>query len=144
MKKDIIEAIDSLEDLCEPQPATIEQVEEAQKILGVKFSDDYIQLLLKYGTVDAEGIELLGIANPKFEYINVVPNTLREYEYDKTAPKDMYVIENLGVDGALAWQHESGAVYYKYRFDEELQKAADSLAEYIENIISEDEDDEDF
>lgn len=131
MKKDIIKIIESLENLCEPHPANIEQVEEAQRILGVKFADDYTQLLLKHGPLVAKGIELLGIADPKFEYINVVPNTLREYEYDKTAPKNMYVIEDIGIDGLLIWQDQTGAVYGKMRFDTELEKLSNSLAEYI-------------
>ena len=34
-------------------------------------------------------------------------------------------------------------LFYKYRFDEDLEKVADSLAEYIEKMASEYEDDED-
>lgn len=65
-------------------------------------------------------------------YFSVVDETLEEKEYDDTVPENMYIVEDLGVDGALAWQDETGAVYYKYRFDDNLQKAADSLAEYLE------------
>lgn len=134
MSKDIIEVVKNAEGFRPGESVTLEQVEQAQKELGVKFADDYIKYLLEFGNAFLISVDLLGIEDdPKFKYASVVYETLEEKECDPTAPADMYVIENLGIDGVLAWQHESGVVYYKYRYDEELQKAADSLAEYVEN-----------
>lgn len=134
MSKDIIEVVKNAEGFRPGKPIALEQVEQAQKELGVKFADDYIKYLLEFGNAFLISVDLLGIENdPRFKYASVVYETLEEKKYDPTAPADMYVIENLGIDGVLAWQHENGAVYYKYRYDEGLQKAADSLAEYIEN-----------
>lgn len=106
----------------------------AEEKLGLKFADDYVEFLLNFSRFSTPKMELMTITD--FVGESVVHNTLEEKEYDDTAPSDMYVIENLGIDGVLAWQHESGAIYYKYPFDKNLQKAADSLAEYIEKCFS--------
>ncbi|MBR3968104.1 MAG: SMI1/KNR4 family protein [Clostridia bacterium] len=138
MSKDIIEVVESLEDLEQVGPATLEEIEKAQEILGVKFADDFIQLLSKYKVLYAKNIEWMGLHEA--EYVNLVKNTLHEKEVDKTAPADMYFIEDLGIDGLQTWQHESGAVYGRTRFYDDLEKLADSLVEYIEKYYDDDDE----
>lgn len=136
MNKDIIEVIKSKKLLNSLGPSNMLKIKKAERKLKLKFSEEYIKYLLEFGAVAYYGTELSGLLSKKEEreylYFNVVRETLEEKKCDNTIPDNMYVIENLGVDGALAWQDESGTVYYKYRFDNRLQKAADSLAEYLE------------
>lgn len=136
MNKDIIEVIKSKKLLNSLGPSNMKKIEKAEETLGLKFSEEYIKYLLEFGAVTYYGTELSGLVTEEDEekgfYFSVVDETLEEKEYDDTVPENMYIVEDLGVDGALAWQDETGAVYYKYRFDDNLQKAADSLAEYLE------------
>ena len=136
MNKDIIEVIKSKKLLNSLGSSNMLKIKKAERKLKLKFSEDYIKYLLEFGAVAYYGTELSGLLSKKEErehlYFNVVRETLEEKEYDDTVPENMYIVEDLGVDGALAWQDETGAVYYKYRFDVNLQKAADSLAEYFE------------
>lgn len=143
MSKNIIEVADNLERLRPTEPATPEQIAEAEKKLGLKFADDYKELLSKYNFLYAKNIEIYGISDEKTE--DTVKVTLYMRENDYAAPKNMYVIENVGVDGWLTWQAEDGTVYYKAPW-EEPQKTADSLAEHIERVVLEcmDDDDDDF
>ena len=139
MDKDIIEVLRNTKNFFSGKPATLEQVEQAQKELGLKFAEDYIKYLLEFGTASFYGTELMGITDdPRCKYMSVVYETLEEKKYDDTVPYNMYVIENLGIDGLLTWQDESGAVYSKMRYDGEIEKLADSLSEYIDMVVAED------
>lgn len=136
MSKDIIEMLKGVENLRFTKPATIEEISAAEQKLGLKFADDYIKCLLHYGVVFLESIDLMGITDVK--YASVVHNTIQEKSFDchSQVPSNMYVIENVGIDGLLVWQDESGVVYHTLPW-QEPEKYANSLAEYIEKVLSE-------
>lgn len=101
----IIECIAGLKNLYHGQGAAKEAVVEAEKRLGLCFADDYREYVSAYGIVSGKGIELTGIVCGK--RLNVADVTLQERKLSDEFPKDMYVIENLGIDGLLLLQKQT-------------------------------------
>lgn len=126
--KDIIEVINSLQDLLPIKSATDTQITDAELQLRVSFSDEYKKYLSVFGAIMADGIELTGIA--KAEHRNVVTVTKKERGLNSKVPNTMYVIENTHVDGIVIWQDTNGCVY-QTKPDATPQKIAESMAEYI-------------
>ena len=128
--KDIIQIISNLEDMRFIKPASTEQIIEAQKELGVDFAEDYIKYVEKYGVISARGIELTGVTS--HERLSVVCVTNKERSLNLNIPANMYVIENIAIDGIVALQDEMGKVY-TVAPNEKPQLVFNSLAEYVEN-----------
>lgn len=126
--KNIIDVINGLSDLLSLKSATQSEIENAENQLGLKFANEYKEYLAKFGAIMADGIELSGIA--KSEHRNVVSLTQQERELNPTVPHNMYVVENLGIDGIIIWQDEKGVIYQSTP-NTEPAKIANSLAEYI-------------
>lgn len=129
MSKNIIETIKNLSDLLSVNPASEQQITDAELQLRVSFSDEYKEYLKAYGAIMADGIELTGIA--KSDHRNVVTLTKKERALNSNVPNTMYVVENTCVDGIIIWQDSKGEIY-KTHPNSKPQKIADSLAEYIE------------
>lgn len=128
--KDIIQIISNLEDMRFIKPASMEQIIEAEKELGVSFSDDYTKYVEKYGVISARGIELTGVTT--HERLSVVSVTKRERELNSNIPANMYVIENIAIDGLVALQDETGKVY-SVTPNGKPKLIYNSLSEYVEN-----------
>ena len=126
--KNIIDVVNGLSDLIALKLATEKQISDAENQLGLKFANEYKEYLAKFGAIMADGIELSGIA--KSEHRNVVSLTQQEWGLNQTVPHNMYVVENLGIDGIIIWQDEKGVIYQSTT-DTEPAKIANSLAEYI-------------
>lgn len=126
--ENIIDLINSLSDLIALKPAIEKQISDAENQLGLKFANEYKEYLAKFGAIMADGIELSGIA--KSEHRNVVSLTQQEWGLNQTVPHNMYVVENLGIDGIIIWQDEKGVIYQSTPNTEPI-KIANSLAEYI-------------
>ena len=124
----IVEIINSLPKMLPLKPATEKQISDAENQLGLKFANEYKEYLAKFGAIMADGIELSGIA--KSEHRNVVSLTQQERELNPTVPHNMYVVENLGIDGIIIWQDEKGVIYQSTP-NTEPAKIANSLAKYI-------------
>ena len=127
--KDILEAIRNLEDMRFLKPASLEQIEESQRALGVIFADDYREYVHKYGAISERGIELTGVTTAV--RLDVVAVTKREREINKYIPKSMYVIENVGIDGIAIIQDSDGKVY-SITMSGNLKCICMSLTEYVE------------
>lgn len=125
----IINAIENLEDMRFIEPATTEQICEAQNKLGLTFADEYKQYILTYGVVSAKSIELTGISNVK--RLDVVNVTEEERKFNSKMPDDAYVIANVGIDGIIIIQDCDGKIY-SLMPNEEPEFICDSLTEYIE------------
>ena len=134
MKKTICEFLESYRDFLSCDPVPIEKIREAEEKLNLKFADEYVECLLKYGSVDIEHIELNSVTN--LLYSNVVKDTMdmRELPDADMIPADAYVVEDVGIDLVMAWQDSTGAVYLSYPGNG-LEKVADSLGEYVENEL---------
>ncbi len=127
--KDIIQTINNLENMRFIKPASIEKIIEAEKELGVNFADDYIKYVKKYGVISAKGIELTGVTN--YKRLSVVFITKKERNINPNIPANMYVIENIAIDGIIALQDETGKVY-TVTPNETPKLSYNSLSEYIE------------
>lgn len=125
---DINNIIERLDNLIYLKPATLEEINNAEKELGLQFSDEYKQYLSKYGVISANGIELTGIIqSPR---LNVVEVTKNERDL-RVIPSDMYVVENVGIEGIVLLQNNLGEIY-ELSENNSIKKIYNSLFEYIE------------
>lgn len=127
--KDIIQIIRNLEDMRFIKPASMEQIIEAAKELGVSFADDYTKYVAKYGVISARGIELTGVTT--HERLSVVSVTKKERNMNSNIPANMYVIENIAIDGIIALQDETSKVY-TITPNGTPKLSYNSLSEYVE------------
>lgn len=129
MNSKILMIMSNLEDLRFLKPATEAEVKAAEKELGVTFAEDYREYVLKYGVISARGIELTGVTTAK--RLDVVSVTKTEREMSNI-PKNMYVIENVAIDGIVVLQNTSGEVF-SIAPHEPLKRICSSLSEYVES-----------
>lgn len=126
----IIDIVNNLPELLSTGAADGETIKNAEKELNLKFAAEYKEYLEEFGSVLADDIEITGIAKSKNR--NVVAVTLREWELNLQVEHNLYVVENLAIDGIIIWQDESGRVYESAP-NSKPKKIADSLADYIES-----------
>ena len=124
----IIDVVKKLPELLSTGAADSSAIENAEKELGLKFASEYKDYLAEFGSVLADDIEITGIAKPKNR--NVVVVTKREWDLNSQVEHNMYVVENLAIDGIIIWQDETGNVY-ETSPNKKAKKVADSLADYI-------------
>lgn len=136
--KDIIQTISNLENMRFIKPTSMEQIIEAEKELGVNFADDYTKYVEKYGAISAKCIELTGVTI--YKRLSVVSITKKERNINPNIPANMYVIENIAIDGLIALQDETGKVY-TVTPNKTPKLSYNSLSEYIEksNLSSKEE-----
>ena len=107
------------------------KITEAQKSLNLKFSDDYVKYLEKYGAVTYENHELTGICDEL--RLNVIDVTKWNRDNHSQIPESFYVVEELPIDSHVIWQDENGFVYMTI-YDSEPKKIFESLEDYILNF----------
>lgn len=91
------------------------------------FSDEYREYLENLALVALAGRELTGISD--YDRVNVISVTEHMKALNQDIPDDYYVVEEAYIDGIVIWQDQAGAVYQSAP-NAEIQKVADSLAEY--------------
>ena len=84
-------------------------IETAEIELGIKFSDEFIEYLNVYGTVELNSSELFGLGIKG--YRNIVRATNKERSLSENFPKNCVVIYNLGINSVLILLCEDGCVY---------------------------------
>lgn len=126
----IIDAIEKLEKILPLKPATEEDVKNVETALELSLANDYKEYVCTYGAILADKVELTGIAKSKNR--NVVQVTKKEWELNDKIEHNLYVIENIGIDGLIIWQDGSGKIY-ESRPNHRATKIANSLAEYLES-----------
>ena len=124
----IIDVINNLSELLTTGAADSVSIDNAEKELGLKFATEYKEYLGEFGSVLADDVEITGIAQSKNR--NVITVTKREWELNPQVEHNMYVVENLAVDGIIIWQDESGNIFESMP-NKRIIKVADSLADYI-------------
>ncbi len=112
-------------------PATMQQVESAEKILQLKFSNDYREYLSSLGVASFSGHELTGICPTS--RLNVVDVTIQERGYTPSIPSDWYVVEQLNIDGIVIWQSNDGSIY-QAASNAVPQKINGDFAEYVVSL----------
>ena len=130
--KDIIKIISGLKGLKFVGAAPEKEIYEAEKALNLKFSNDYIDYVKRYGAISACGIELTGITCHK--RLDVVYVTKRERLFNPNIPPNMYVIENIAIDGFIILQNEAGKIYAITK-NKEPRLIFNTLYECVENSV---------
>ena len=105
----IIKTIQALPQLLPLKPASVAEISDAEKQLGLQFSEEYKEYLGAFGAILADGIAITGIA--RSEDRSVVMVTKQEREFNPDIPDNLYVVENIGIDGILIWQDENGKIF---------------------------------
>lgn len=126
----IIDVINSLENLLPLKPASVEAVENVEIELALPLAEEYKEYLLQYGAIMADDIELTGIAKSKNR--DVVQVTQREWAANTKIKHNLYVVENVGIEGIIIWQDGSGKIYESSP-NKTAKQIANSLAEYLES-----------
>ena len=108
---------------------SMEQIADAEKVLALRFADDYREYLLSFGIASSDGREFTGICNSK--RLNVVYVTLAEKSITPGIPNDWYVLEEAGFDGIIIWQNNIGEVF-QTQPSREAVKLADSICNYLD------------
>lgn len=129
MTSEVIQLISNLENMRFIKPASADEIKTAEEKLGVQFADDYYEYVSTYGVISARGIELTGVTH--HERLSVVSVTEKERKMNPNIPMNMYVIENLAIDGIIALQDTEGRVYTIVPHGK-VKKLCNSLSEYIE------------
>lgn len=108
--------------------ATDLEIAEAEKTLGVVFSDEYRDYLRAYGVVGINGHEITGItANEEASVVSAtIAGRMLVEDYDAC----WYVVEKGNIDGILIWQNKTGEIIQTMIGGGPVVLAA-SLAEYI-------------
>jgi hypothetical protein len=111
--------------------ASNELIAEAERQLGLSFANDYKEYLSEFGAISFGSTELTGLNIDG--YANVVTVTLKEIQRNKLFPKDSIVLENIGMEGLLMLQNESGEVYEW--LDGDKKASFQNLKAYLESKI---------
>jgi hypothetical protein len=121
-------------DLRHLKPATQEEIQQAEQVLMVSFSDEYKEYLLTLGVAAVGSHEFAGIcSSPR---LNVVDATLRERELQGHDCDTMYVVEQEGIDHIVIWQDVNGKVYKTIPGVQPLPIAL-SLADRLSSLLYE-------
>ncbi len=126
----IIDVINGLKNLLPLKPATTEMIENIEIELALPLAEEYKEYLLKYGAIIADDVELTGIAKSKNR--DVVQVTQREWASNSKIRHNLYVVENVGIEGIIIWQDGSGKIFESSP-NNEAKQIANSLAEYLES-----------
>jgi len=107
---------------------TISEIKTAESELSTTFSDDYKELLLKYGALSIGSHEINGLGVTG--YLNVVTATENERKLSKDSQLDqLIVIENIGAEGVLIVLDEDGQVF-QYA-ERQLKRMYKDLSAYL-------------
>jgi len=124
---ELIDAMRCKPDFYAEKGASLIQIEQAEKSLGLKFALDFKECLREFGAVSVGGHELTGFSADK--NLNVVEVTQKNWKKNNVG-KNLYVIEEAHIDGIVIWQDSDGTVYETTQNSIAI-KIASSLSEYI-------------
>ena len=109
--------------------ATKEQIEQAEKALDLRFTNEYRDYLITFGVISFGGHEFTGFCASS--RLNVVDVTISERINNPTVPMNYYVVEQANIDGIVVWQSHIGEVYQTAPNMQPF-KLCNSLCEYID------------
>lgn len=125
---DFTKKIKKFDDYYSVKGATVDAIAEAESRLGLHFSSEYKSYLADCGAASADGHEFTGII-PSAR-LNVVDVTEKNRTRNPNAPDNLYVVEEVQIDGITIWQSEDGSVYLSTGTQKPYKTHA-SLADYI-------------
>ena len=129
--RDLIAYLDNIDDKITTNGASELEIEYAQVSLGLKFNDEYIDLLKRYGCILLNGETIFGIAKNKA--YDVVFNTLDEKRCFPEIPSDMYIVSSLGIEGILILQNEDGLIF-EFKQSHAPKLIFNSLLDYLKSL----------
>lgn len=103
-------------------------IQRAEKLLRLKFPNEYREYMLEFGSITFKGVELTGLNITG--HLNVVDATLQERKFNPDFPKNIFIIENLGIDSIFIVGDEKGSIY-KLQYDK-MNKISSSFTEYLQ------------
>lgn len=109
-------------------PAESEAIDAAEKELGLAFAKEYRDVLGLYGSICTDDHEMIGLGPSK--RLNVVAVTEELRALYAALGDDLYVIEDLGIDGLLICQDSAGVIY-ELAPNGKPRKIAATLLEYL-------------
>ena len=125
---DFVDKIKAMPDYIGSNGRSTEEIDQAEKALGLSFADDYRKYLKEIGLACFDGHELTGLT--KAARLNVVLVTKEQRELQSGMNASWYVVEEAGIDGIVIWQSQDGSVY-ETAPNSRPRKIACSLCEYI-------------
>lgn len=126
---DIRSELESLPDFRGMDGTGTAEIDASQAELGLSFAPDYRNYLESCSIASVNGHELTGICD--FPRLNVQKVTIEERALQTAADASWYVIERVGIDGAVAWQDSKGQVFITTQACPTGAKVANSLLEYL-------------
>lgn len=129
MNEEIKNLIETLPEMCFIGPIEDAKIQDAEKELGVTFAKDFVEYTKCYGAISSEKLEWLGVVDS--ERLSVVKRTNVYRSLYTNFPTNMYVIEDLGIEGTVALQDSTGKIYYFYPYDNDVIFVSDNLCAYL-------------
>ena len=105
----IVDKLKSVPDLLHLNGCVTSQIRDAQQALGIVFPEEYVEYVKEFGAVSFYGAEWTGL-NVSGS-LNVVTATMQERRLDSSFPNDVFLLENIGVDGLMIVMGEDGKIY---------------------------------
>lgn len=103
-------------------------IKDTENKLGVHFSEEYKTYLAECGSASADGHEFTGIIDsPRLNVVDVTQMARKRFS---SVPSDLYVVEEIMIDGITIWQSENGTVYQSVD-GQELKIICKSLLDYL-------------
>lgn len=128
----IVEKIKNIKDLGAIKGCSMEQVNEAQKALGIIFPDEYIDYVTAFGCIDFGATEWTGLnINGR---LNTVEATKKEMSVNKDFPKDCFVLEETGIDARQIIVNEKGEVFMLQH--DRITPICKSISEYLDVCVA--------
>lgn len=124
----VVDMVNSIKGLRYIGGCTEGDIQRAERLLKLRFSEEFREYMLEFGSITFKGVELTGLNITG--HLNVVDATLQERKYNPDFPKNMYVIENLGIDGVFIVGDEKGSIY-QLQYDK-IRKISSSFTEFLQ------------
>ena len=110
------------------KPVDEEKITSAESSLGLVFSSEYKSILQEFGQVSVDEHDFTGISEtPLFD---VVAQTKMLRDKYSDIPNNIYVFEDIGMDGIILCQDGDGILYACQKTGSPV-RVADSILEYL-------------
>lgn len=120
--------IENLPNLFHLQGASEDVIKDAEQYLEVHFAQDYKEYVKRYGIITYDSHEITGLCNNK--RLDVRRVTEYERKNNPNIAPDLYVIEQLDIDGVVVWQASTGEIFQSMP-NNALIKICNNLEEYL-------------
>lgn len=132
MSNSLINEIKARKGLFRLNGANNDQIDDAEKILGLNFSEEYKTYLKEFGCISFDSHEFQGLNTS--DRLSVVLTTQFEKMSRKNLfPKDMYVVEVINDGDILILQNNDGEIF-ELQYNGKSKKIYGSLNEYLKSI----------